>query len=95
MKNIHIKSNQKHDNLCNLVAELARSLGHSAKTHVEYPHGEIDVYIDNHIYIECKSNTHEKAINKAINQCSRAGRYGLCDLGYMVSYTDVIKVYEK
>lgn len=94
-KSSHEKAKGKHDSLCDLVADIATALGHHIKKHVEYEHGEIDVYIDNHIYAEIKSNSTDKGFVKARRQCKRAGNYGMCDIGYMITPTEVTKVYDK
>ena len=90
---IHEKMVRKHDNLCELVAQLFRSRGDFVETHLIYPLGELDIRVNRHIYYECKCNIGEKAIAKAQKQIIRAAKYGMCNEGYLVSYQGVIKLY--
>lgn len=88
-KSTHEKVRRKHDSLCDRVARIARQNGYKAEVSVDYYKGqrkigEIDVLVDNHIYVECKCTYSEKSLEKGKNQVNRAYEYGRIDEGYVV-----------
>jgi hypothetical protein len=81
----HEKMLSKHNSLVDLVFLALDSLELDPHKHVEYSHGEMDVYC-NGIYYECKCNYTNKTVDKAKRQIIRAIQNKQCEYGYLVTY---------
>ena len=86
----------KDNTLCNIVARLIEhEKGGNCETNVIYSHGEMDVlHINKGIrtYYEIKSTLNYKFKTKGIKQVKRAIRYGVCDMGYVLTPDSMFEV---
>ena len=87
------KAMGKHETLVDILTETLRTTGHIVKKHVEYAHGELDVYDSTtRTYYEVKCNMTPTSINTARSQIERAIKNDQCRYGYLVTYQGVMDV---
>lgn len=91
-KTKHKKILKKHDRLCEKVASHYAKRGHEVKLHHEYNNGEMDVLVDNYLYIECKCNYNKKTYQKGVKQIKKAIKKNVCLEGYIQTYDGIYEV---
>ena len=85
------KNMGKHEDIVSVVNGVLVTQKMSPVTNVVYNHGEIDVLCDK-IYYEVKVNMSDRNVVKAIDQISRAVKYGKARYGYLVTHEGVYDV---